>query len=636
MKKLLYLLLLLLICGSSIAYAKNNIHKYNLRVLYVGGASDMEPDFYKGDTLALKADVKARKDAFKAMLSMYFTSVTAIDAKEYNQDLSKNYDVTIMDGTPHPLKPLIIDRKKNFYARPCYLTEDFNLPILTIGRIGESIGRSIGCKNDWYCLCLDADAHHWKAEHPIFHQPFKVKMTIVEKPTPEDALHYAYFINDPIPKTLPMWRVQTRGYKDTEGQAVGMVARPWGYEDSPECESISSGVCAKTLDAVAIGRHGNFFNWGFAASPRFMTEEAKAVFANAVVYISKFKGKGIIARKYNERETTSEYLKEVLYYSTEEAYKESLKSTEEFNKSSLKEQKKVKEKKAAGETLTEMDEILLNFTPEPMPTRESVAKKTMKQWFAKFGTDSKAFANYMNENKPYLYGGEGFYELKIDEDAKSLGINIHDLKLIDCAIKLLEQGKDVDKAHRILLRYTLNNFATPQEWRAWYNKYQDKLFFTESGGWVWLVNTYEPGVNDYKGWQNRMAVKEVPSGTTSDKDPVAITADRQYQLNGDQLLVLKIKIHPGYHIYSYVPKGEAFKVSEIKVNLPQGYEAITKLQQPMGKPFGSSGILIYEDEVVMQQQIKGSSDKPIECALTYQCCDDNICFPPTTKTVSIK
>lgn len=36
-----------------------------------------------------------------------------------------------------------------------------------------------------------------------------------------------------------------------------------GFEDSPEAEVISSGVCAKSLDAVAIGRHGNFFHWGF-------------------------------------------------------------------------------------------------------------------------------------------------------------------------------------------------------------------------------------------------------------------------------------------------------------------------------------------------------------------------------------
>ena len=69
-------------------------------------------------------------------------------------------------------------------------------------------------------------------------------------------------------------------------------------------------VCAKTLDAVAIGRHGNFLRWGFSASPKYMTEEAKTVFTNAVVYISQFAGQAPIARKFNDRIATRDYLKE--------------------------------------------------------------------------------------------------------------------------------------------------------------------------------------------------------------------------------------------------------------------------------------------------------------------------------------
>jgi len=124
---------------------------------------------------------------------------------------------------------------------------------------------------------LDADAHHWRAEHPIFKGPFPVKMTVRMCPTPSDAFHYAYFMDEPVPDSVLMWKVQNKGYQTHEGFRVGMVARPWGFEDSPDAEYISSGVCAKTLDAVAIGRHGNFLHWGFAASPADMTEEAKTV-----------------------------------------------------------------------------------------------------------------------------------------------------------------------------------------------------------------------------------------------------------------------------------------------------------------------------------------------------------------------
>lgn len=42
---------------------------------------------------------------------------------------------------------------------------------------------------------------------------------------------------------------------------------------------------------MAIGRHGNFLHWGFAALSDDMTDEARDVFANAVVYIAGFAGK---------------------------------------------------------------------------------------------------------------------------------------------------------------------------------------------------------------------------------------------------------------------------------------------------------------------------------------------------------
>ena len=46
---------------------------------------------------------------------------------------------------------------------------------------------------------------------------------------------------------------------------------------------------------MAIGRHGNFLHWGFAALSDDMTDEARDVFANAVVYIAGFAGR-IITR----------------------------------------------------------------------------------------------------------------------------------------------------------------------------------------------------------------------------------------------------------------------------------------------------------------------------------------------------
>ena len=62
-----------------------------------------------------------------------------------------------------------------------------------------------------------------------------------------------------------------------------------------------------------------------------------------------------------------------------------------------------------------------------------------------------------------------------------------------------EKGKDIEKAKRILYRYTLLRYDNAKQWREWYNKYQSKLFFTESGGWLWLVDDLDPKTpgNDY-------------------------------------------------------------------------------------------------------------------------------------------
>lgn len=99
-----------------------------------------------------------------------------------------------------------------------------------------------------------------------------------------------------------------------------MVSRPGGFEDSPEAEIISGGVSAKTWDAVAIGRHGNFLHWGFAASSDDMTDEVRDVFANAVVYIAGFAGQTPVARKYNDRIITRHDITLRAFSATRRAY----------------------------------------------------------------------------------------------------------------------------------------------------------------------------------------------------------------------------------------------------------------------------------------------------------------------------
>ncbi len=611
-----------------------------LKVLYVGGSADLNSIDTPKDAPEYQTSVRERTASWTEMLKAYFTQVDAVDAKDYTQDMSKNYDVTVLDGTPKALsaRKVYYDENGNFKAMDdaAYFTEDFDRPVITIAEVGNAVGRSIGIKNDWLCLCLDADAHHLVAKHPIFKGPFKVKLTMKTKATPASAFEYAYFVDEKIPAQIPMWEVQTKGYQSDPNFRIGMVARPWGYTDSPDAEYISSGVCAKTIDAVAIGRHANFLHWGFAASPRFMTDEAKTVFANAVVYISKFAGKPI-ARKYNDRIATREYLKEKKYLATRAAYEDRLKSDAEWNANLLKEQQAVKDKQAAGKAITKREEQLLDYTPEPKPSYEDFLKRYNKDLFDQFGTDEQAYIRYYDENKPYFYGGKGMYDITVDEDAKSLGIANSDKRLLDKAISLWETGQDVAKAKRILYRYTLLRYDNARQWREWYNRYQSKLFFTESGGWFYLVNSTEPNTpgNDYSVLKKEEAEEKLPTlkEETSVTNPVSLSANVEYAGNGEKQIVLRAKIHDGFHIYAMVSPKDPFIPTEIKFEPSEGCQLAGKLALPHASILNADGTTIYTGDVIFRQAVSGKGK--VKITVNYQCCDSHACLMPQEKEITV-
>lgn len=628
MKNILIFSLLAVFClNVSATCAPQQTDKSKLRVLYVGGNPDME----RGG----EASVKERMASFEKMLNNYFTSVTVVHADDYTQQMSYDYDVTVMDGRPKEITPMFMDQEKGIYLKPGYFTEDFDKPILTIGALGDELGRRIGTKNDWYCLCLDADALGWREGHPIFKGPFEVKMTVVNKPTPADAFHYAHFFDGNLPAEIPMWKVQTKGYATDEGFPIGLVSRAWGYEDSPEAEIISGGVSSKSLDAVAIGRHGNWFHWGFAASPTYLTDEAQSVLANAIVYISQFDGQGLIARKYSDRIATREILKEMKFIASEEMYAGMTEMTEKSNKVMAEEAQKAKAKQARGEELDEREKMLLNFKPADPTPRETILQMYMPAHFARFGTDSEAYARYFDENRDYFFDGSGNYQLVVDEDAKSLGIPNNDIRLLDEAIKMLEAQRETDKARRILTRYTLVDFGTAKEWREWFGKNRNNMFFTESGGWIWLINSREPGVNDYRVWEARRVLSAVEPGETNDNNPVAVAASLETLQSGEKAVYIKIKVHPGYHIYNYVAFSDPFIATKIEVEVPDGYSKVGELQMPSSKYYNQSGTTIWDGTIVFTQIITGSGPGTVECKINYQSCANDVCFPPAEVRFSL-
>lgn len=625
----------------------NGDGKVDLRVLYVGGQSDFETmGGTRHSAEEIETSVAARMDSFEEFLKSKFTAVEVIRGENYSPDMSNAFDVTIFDGRPPVIEPRRqgYDSKGNSAYRVARLLPyDFDRAAITIASMGEIVTRAIGTKNDWYCLCLDADAHNWVADHPIFHGPFPVMMTTQLKPTPEDAKHYEYFTG-PLPDSTLMWRVQIKGYQDDRDLLIGMVARPWGYVEAHDSEYISSGVCAKTIDAVAIGRHGNFLHWGFAAAPNNMTEEAKQVFANAVVYISKFNGKPMLVRKDNDRIATREYVKEEKYMATLPPYEERVGWTLEANKEGLKRQKEARTKKAAGKPLSREETYYLNFVPQEPMTLEEYLQRYEKEAFDVCGSDLEKYPAYYDENLPYFYGGEGSYVMSIDEDCKAWGIDNHDVRLLDKAISCLEKGEELERAKRVLDRYTLCSFTTVREWRDWYRKYHKKMFFTEAGGWVFMIDgpVTLPGNDFYarkaaqqaadEAAMQALEAEQAQSGEPTYDNPVSVSAKWVPGEKGGDIQ-LDFKLYKGFHVYQSVSHKDPYIALSIETQAPQ-YGGITAGEpiMPPARPYGATGTTVYEDGFTIRIPVNAQTSGPISCTVGWQSCDDKICTPPQTKT----
>jgi hypothetical protein len=93
-------------------------------------------------------------------------------------------------------------------------------------------------------------------------------------------------------------------------------------------------------------------------------------------------------------------------------------------------------------------------------------------------------------------------------------------------------------------------------------------------------------------------------------------------------IVIKFRIHQGYNIYAFVADKDPYIVTDVKIDLPDGYQKTNSLEMPSFRYYSNSGTTIYTDEVMFKQEIKGSGEGMATCTVSYQCCDSHICFPP--------
>lgn len=588
-----------------------------LKILYVGYSADKPlPEkgvYYMTSDSLLPAIYRSRMNDWKSFLEKKFSTVKAVDVRDYSARMSDSVDVTIMD------------------AGPVSLPADFDRPMILMHAMAPNVGLPIGLKFDWYCQCLEADALHVRTQHPIFHEPNEVKLTMVERTTPPSFFNG--WEGQHTPPTMPMWRVDTRAYNIDKPYLIGMVAHGEGFDDSPDAESISGGVCLKNAEAVALGRQGNYFMWGFSGSPEYMTDEALAVFVNTVCYIRKFDHQRPIMKKVQIETRTG--LDERMYRLDEKVYQQAIASRKEGNMRLKKFQDSLRAEKAAGRTIPHNLEMLLKMPmTDAVQSFEDYVKGFVEpELYAKFGTNTALYQKYYRDNYEYYYPYDG-YSLQLDTDAQQLGVSNRKIAILEKCIGLLETGKDTAMAMRVLKRYTMEQFTTASEWRAWLTANKDRLFYTESGGFKFMVNTYASATPASTPTTNA-------TGVPNPNDPVAVTARLENGRDKDhKTLVVDADILKGWHIYAYVSKDNPFIQTEMLLELPEGGVSSRDWQSTAGLPVaGNEGLYVYEGKVHFSVDVDCSKLKTgsvIKCGMYYQVCDNTKCFPPKKKMVELR
>ncbi|MDO5980817.1 hypothetical protein [Flavivirga spongiicola] len=481
MKKTVILLLIVLFV---LPIQAQSIKKSDLKVLYVGQNPET-PNRYMfanslGDKIWKEDIIPERAKVFHEFFQKYFNTVDLVYGEEYNEGLTKKYDVVVFDAVPRQLNGELTESGWDLK----YISDNYDKPTILIAGVAGPILSEKKSKIQVLCNCLDSHAYYFDENHPVFSTPYKLPIkTDTEMRAPNQSVH-VYFSGRNLPEKMPMLKMQD---VDLKKYPPGIVALP-GFDDSPDAETIACGPSIKMVEAVSIGRHGNFFQWGYRADPRHLTESGKLALINSIHYISNFKGqKPFVKRLKQPRSLALNFV----YSATDKAYtyeiKNKLKSHDRLNSAKIKE---------LGGTLKEENKYILNYETK-LPDRAYYLQQVPKQLLQKFGDDWNAYLSYYEANAGYMglrkeitdEKTDGFLKIMFDKDLQNLGIANNDIKLLDTCIFMLKSNDRPELAQRLLLRYTQETFTTVKLWQKWFKKNRDKLFFTETGGYKWMINT---------------------------------------------------------------------------------------------------------------------------------------------------
>jgi len=545
--------------------------KQPLHVLYVGStnAEGIGPSKTTPEGLAqLNA---ARAADFERFLGEHFERVTAVRAKDFTLALGRQADVIVADE-----------------RISVWMPDDYRVPLIAVGQMGMQTLWMRGSKMDWLCACLDEKLHHVRTDHPIFRGPLAVVPTLVDE------------IDTTTRLPIRAWKVHA------ETPVPGMVTSLANLLDAADSEMIAGGVNMKGDHGIALAREANLFLWGPVAAPAEMTEEARKVFVNTIVYMRGFAGERPTVRR-DVRARNS--LKEII----ESPY------------------------------ITRVAQFA-NYFPGDM--------------VASFGTDKTKYQTHFEGKTDWVYVPPATLCFTVDEEARSLGVPNHDVRLLDRCVEGLGDASKRELAARVLARYTGLSFGTDvAAWKAWLTQHRDSLYFSDAYGYRFYSGPAGPGPVEA---QVRQALHALESARTTEASPVAVsgalvgTSGGAYGRVGDRFtLAVRLRVHEGWHTYDSVPAGNPMRPTEVDVALPSGMrwagdwhssppvpEMIDKkptgVLQQTGEVIYLRSMYAFAPPVASAGSARGRGTIELKGTVAFQVCDDQRCLEAVSLPISVK
>ena len=431
-----------------------------------------------------------------------------------------------------------------------------------------------------------------RLDHPIFHSPLEAQLDWSEIDTPE--AYRSWPRGRELPDRMKVWKVHDGEYPKID---VGLVSDPYGWEDSPDCEWISSGVNSKGPESVALGRVGNFFHWGFFGDPSLMTESAKRVFVNSICWMKQFDGqRPIFPRKAGQsRDWAFVYVGYI---------RELGDSDSEFTSYG-----------PDGETKRTAQEFLRGLFPAEVLAAAG-------QGEGKLDAD-KIEAWYRDHLEQLIPGNPSFVA---DPDVALLGVSNRKPELLDRIAERLAADPADPLALRCVERYL--DLPTPRpDVVAWIRANRDRLYFSDVGGFRWRLPPEQLVPRAPRADSTEEPNAEKPVVVTASVEPATLAPGSAAQL------VIRVRTAPTWHLYPRDATGTPNTKVTLTPTLPAGITAAGDWVDPESRADPRAGTTVLEGSFEFVLPIRVADDaapgpRKLQCKLAYQCCDPFRCRPP--------